>query len=144
MLLGITLLWGAVDKAHGQNQTAGPLNSDWKPLLQVELAPPRDMEKEPGPVSNFLDSLRGNDAALRLVVGQSRLLTTKAAIASEKGTSVIAVGDPSVVDFDVLPDPELRMIRLIGKRVGVTDLTYVGIDREPYSFEIHVVYDLVC
>lgn len=142
ILPAAALLCMAIGSVHGQDLRPAPRTADWRSLPEVELETRRDMDKEPGSVRGFLESLRGNDAAIRLVVGQSRLLTTKTAIASEQGTSVIAVGDPSIVDFDILPDPQLRMIRLVGRRVGVTDLTYVGIDREPYSFEIHVVYDL--
>jgi pilus assembly protein CpaC len=53
---------------------------------------------------------------------------------------VIAVGDPTVIDFEVLPNP--RMIRVLGKRAGVTDLFITTDDDEVYSFEIHVGYDL--
>jgi pilus assembly protein CpaC len=97
-------------------------------------------EDEKKPVAEFLDSLKGNDAALEVVVGQGRLLTTKEPIARERGTAVIAVGDPTVVDFEILPDP--RMIRLTGRRAGVTDLMIVTTSGQNYSFEIHVVYDL--
>jgi pilus assembly protein CpaC len=92
------------------------------------------------PTASFIDSLRGNDAAFEVVVGQGRLLTIKTDIASRKGTAVIAVGDPTVVEFEVLPNP--RMIRVIGRRAGVTDLSVTGADGQTYSFEVHVVYDL--
>ncbi len=92
------------------------------------------------PVAGFLDSVKGNDAAIEVIIGQGRLLTTKQPIAREDGIAVIAVGDPSVVDFEVLPDP--RMIRLLGTRVGVTDLMVLTSDGETYGFEVHVVYDL--
>jgi pilus assembly protein CpaC len=97
-------------------------------------------EDEKKPVAEFLDSLKGNDAALEVVVGQGRLLTTKEPIARERGTAVIAVGDPTVIDFEILPDP--RMIRLTGRRAGVTDLMIVTTSGQNYTFEIHVVYDL--
>ena len=44
---------------------------------------------------------------------------------------MVAVGDPTVIDFDVLPNP--RMIRVLGRRVGVTDLTIVTARREQPS-----------
>jgi len=34
------------------------------------------------------------------------------------------------------------MIRLIGRRVGVTDLSIVAADGQTYSYEVHVVFDL--
>lgn len=92
------------------------------------------------PVSGFVESLKGNDAIIKLVVGQARLLTTKAPIVRKGDVAVIAVGDPSVTDFEVLPDP--RMIRITGKRAGVTDLTFVTSDGQTYIFEVHVLYDL--
>jgi pilus assembly protein CpaC len=55
-------------------------------------------------------------------------------------TPSIAVGDPTVLDFDLMPNS--RMIRLLGKRVGITDLSIVTGSGQSYSFEIHVVYDV--
>ncbi len=100
----------------------------------------RRTEEESEPVASFIDSLRGNDAALEVVIGQGRLLTLKKDIAGTQGAGVIAVGDPTIVEFQVLPNP--RMIRLIGKRAGVTDLSITTADGQTYSFEVHVVYDL--
>lgn len=96
--------------------------------------------KENAPTASFVDSLKGNDSAFHVVIGQGRLLTTKGPIATEEGAAVIAVGDPSVMDFDVLPNP--RMIRITGRRAGVTDLSIATTDGEVYSFEVHVGYDL--
>src|SRR5437870_6999551 len=53
---------------------------------------------------------------------------------------MIAVGDPSMLDFEVLPNP--RMIRLTGLRAGVTDLSITTADSESYVCEVHVTYDL--
>jgi pilus assembly protein CpaC len=92
------------------------------------------------PLASFVESLRGNDAALEVIVGQSRLLTLKSDIAKEGGTAVIATSDPTIIEFQVLPNP--RMIRLTGKRAGTTDLSITTSDDQTYSFEIHVVYDL--
>lgn len=92
------------------------------------------------PVASFIDTLKGNDAALQVIMGQGRLLTTKADIVNKGGTAVIAVGDPTVLDFQVLPNP--RMIRIMGRRAGVTDLSITTADSQTYSFEVHVVYDL--
>lgn len=93
-----------------------------------------------GPVAAFIDTLDSSDIAIEVVLGQSRLITAKMDIASRTGTAVIAVGDPSVVDFEVLPNP--RVIRLVGKRAGVTDLSIITGDGQTYIFEVHVVYDL--
>ena len=97
-------------------------------------------ESENKPLSSFVDSIKGPDAEIKVVVGQSRILTTREAIAEKDGVAVIAVGDPTVVDFDIMPNP--RMIRIHGKRAGVTDLVITTDDHEIYSFEIHVGFDL--
>lgn len=92
------------------------------------------------PVASFVETLQHNDAALEVIVGQGRLMTLKADIVSQNGTAVVAVGDPSIVGFEILPNP--RMIRLIGKRPGVTDLSVITSNDQTYTFEVHVVYDL--
>jgi len=92
------------------------------------------------PTASFIDSLRGNDAAFEVVVGQGRLLTTKVDIIGREKSAVVAVGDPTVAEFEILPNP--RMLRIIGKRAGVTDLSITAADGQTYSFEIYVVYDL--
>jgi pilus assembly protein CpaC len=99
-----------------------------------------DTRRSDQPVASFMESLKGNDAAFHVVVGQGRLLTTKKPIAEEDGVGVIAVGDPTVIDFEVLPNP--RMIRIVGRRAGVTDLSITTADDEVYAFEVHVGYDL--
>jgi pilus assembly protein CpaC len=92
-------------------------------------------------VAQFLDSLQGNDAAIEVLVNRSKLLTTRKPLdQGGGGVPVIAISDPTIADFDILPDS--RMIRLIGHRVGVTDLMFVTADGQSYSFAIHVVYDL--
>ncbi len=97
--------------------------------------------RENEPVAAFLDTLKGNDAAIQIVVGQGRMLTTRGPIATDEGDALIAVGDPTILDFDVLPNP--RMLRLHGKRAGVTDLSITTSDNQVYNFEVHVGYDLV-
>lgn len=92
------------------------------------------------PVSSFVDTLQGTDAAFQLVVGQSRLFTTREPIAKDGKTASIALSDPSVLEFEVLPNP--RMVRLIGLRPGVTDLSFTTGEGKTYSFEVHVTYDL--
>src|SRR5260370_32567144 len=59
-----------------------------------------------------------------------------------KPPAVIAVGDPSVVDFNVIDPKDPRQIRLVGQRIGTTDLSIVTADNRIFAFEIHVVPDL--
>jgi pilus assembly protein CpaC len=92
------------------------------------------------PVASFIDTLSTADVAIEVILGQSRLMTVKSDIAGPEGTAVIAVGDPSVLSFEVMPNP--RVIRLTGKRAGITDLSITTSDGQTYIFEAQVVYDL--
>src|SRR5262245_46173155 len=77
--------------------------------------------KGPGSVAEFVDNVSKNDAMFEVIVGQGRILTTKTDFALPgKGRALVAVGDPTVVEFVVLNS---RQIRLVGQRVGVTDLS---------------------
>jgi Flp pilus assembly secretin CpaC len=93
------------------------------------------------PTAGLAGPLQGTDATIELVLGQGRLLTLKRPIFSNgPRDALIAVGDPSVVDFELLPNPQL--IRLMARRAGVTDLTITGADSKTFSFEVRVLYDL--
>jgi pilus assembly protein CpaC len=145
---GLAVAVLVISRASAQGPGAPPPRPP-VPLLEPRPAegPGPDMQwqlqrspDERQPMAAFVKSLQGSDAMLEVVLGQARLLTTKRPIANERGRAVIAVGNPSVVDFEVLPNP--RMIRLIGKRPGVTDLSIVTADDQAYSFEVHVTYDV--
>lgn len=117
-----------------------PANAGLPPFL---LTPP---EKPPRPatgagsVAAFVEGLTQNDAGFEVLVGQGRILTTKVdLVARDKQSALIAVGDPSVVDFTVISG---RQIRVEGRRIGVTDLSIVAPDNQVYNFEVRVVADL--
>lgn len=112
-----------------------PEGPDASQQWQVGRAPGND-----APVASFVDSIQNNDATIEVVVGQGRLLTTKTDISRGPSKAVIAVGNPSILEFKVLPNP--RMLRLIGKRAGVTEMSITTADGQMYGFEVHVVYDL--
>ena len=112
-----------------------PEGSDVSQQWQVGRAPENN-----APVASFIDTLQNNDASIEVIVGQGRLLTTKVDIAKGPSTAVIAIGDPSILDVQVLPNP--RMIRLLGKQAGVTEMSIMTADGQLYGFEVHVVYDL--
>jgi len=101
---------------------------NWEPL-----------QDKPG-VDSFIETLKANDAAIEVIVGQGRLLTLKHDLPKESGARFIAVGDPTVLDFEVLPNA--RTLRLTGRRPGVTDLSITTADDQTYAFEVHVGYDL--
>ncbi|MFN9914484.1 MAG: pilus assembly protein N-terminal domain-containing protein, partial [Pirellulaceae bacterium] len=64
----------------------------------------------------------------------------KKPISEGKAVGVVAVGDPNVADFEILPNP--RMLRLSGRRAGVTDLTIILADESVVTFQVLVKYDL--
>ena len=98
-----------------------------------------ELDPNSPPTAAFVEAMDGNDATIELVVNQGRLLTLKGDISTAEGTGVIAMADPTVFDFDLLKP---RILRLTGRRVGVTDLSIMTADGETYSFEVRVGYDL--
>ncbi|HVK08460.1 MAG TPA: pilus assembly protein N-terminal domain-containing protein, partial [Gemmataceae bacterium] len=94
----------------------------------------------PGSVGEFLTGVGHNDAAFEVLVGQGRILTTKVDLSVRgKPAALVAVGDPSVADFVVI---NARQIRVVGQRIGQTDLSITTPDGETYTFEVRVVTDL--
>lgn len=94
----------------------------------------------PEAITSFLDSLSVKDGVFEIVVGQGRILTTKEDIvAPKKGPAMIAVGSPNVIDF-VMVSP--RQLRIIGLRLGTTDLSITTSDNRTYTVEVRVVADL--
>jgi pilus assembly protein CpaC len=94
----------------------------------------------PASVAALVDGLTTNDAQFEVMVGQGRILTVKENLAVPgKTPALVAVGDPSVLDFAIV-NP--RQIRVVGKLMGVTELSITTGDDRTYSFEVHVVADL--
>ncbi len=91
----------------------------------------------------FVKKLSANDALFEVIIGQGRLLTLERDIVEpgqpDQPSPFIAVGDPSVVDFEIVGP---RQIRVTGQRIGTTDLSIVPAAGEPFSLEVHVVVDL--
>jgi pilus assembly protein CpaC len=104
-------------------------------LTPVPFAKPR----RPQEVDAFVEPLQGNDAKFTVLVNQARILTLKQDITGGPNKPLIAVGDPTILDFNVVSS---RQLRLIGKGVGVTDLAITTSRNETYTFEISVLADL--
>lgn len=121
-----------------------PLIGGFEPHLPtVSSKLPSAMQRSRA-ASSFIDSLSKSDAMFEIVMGQGRLLVLKNDLVQEDprkptGQATIAVGDPAVVDYEVL-DP--RHIRLLGKKIGVTDFVVTTVNQQTYSYEVHVVYNL--
>ena len=107
-------------------------------LPQLPLAPPRPA-RGPRSAETFVEPLHGNDELITLIVNQARILTLKQDITTGATQALIAVGDPTILDFIVVNS---RQIRIIGRGMGVTDLAITTAARETYNFEIRVVADL--
>ncbi|MEX2287164.1 MAG: pilus assembly protein N-terminal domain-containing protein, partial [Planctomycetaceae bacterium] len=91
-------------------------------------------------LKSFIDTLSATDAMFEVIVGQGRLITLREDIAApDKPEPIVATGDPTVVDFEIIG---ARHIRVTGRRIGATDLSIVTGDRNNYTFEIQVVADL--
>jgi pilus assembly protein CpaC len=113
-------------------QAGGMFDSLSSELPRIPLDQPRRS------VPSFVDSLKGNDATFEVVQGQGRILTVKGDLGVPGREPLIAVGDPSVIDFYIVNN---RKIRITGKRLGVTDLSISTASGEDYSFEVRVVAD---
>lgn len=108
-------------------------------LPKTPESPPRPAEG-PRSIAAFVDGLNRNDAVIEVLVGQGRILTTKAELAVRgQPTALVAVADPTVIDFAIINS---RQIRLTSRRMGVTDLTIITPDNQTYTFEVRVVADL--
>jgi pilus assembly protein CpaC len=113
--------------------------SEIAPILpKVPLAPPRPADG-PNSTGAFVENLHGNDATIEVLVSQARIFTLKQNITAGPTQALIAVGDPSVVDFTVVSP---RQLRLTGLRIGVTDLAITTAQNETYVFEVRVLADL--
>ncbi len=87
----------------------------------------------------FVEPLRGNDAAINLLVNQARILTLKKDITVGRAQPLIAAGDPTILDFVVINS---RQLRITGRGFGVTDLSITTAQDETFAFEVRVVADL--
>jgi pilus assembly protein CpaC len=96
--------------------------------------------KERPDASSFVEGLGESAGLIEVKVGQGRYLALKEDLAVlGQPAPFIAIGDPSVADFyQVGP----RQLRLIGKRLGTTDLSVTTGAGKTYDFELQVVADL--
>lgn len=86
---------------------------------------------------SFIESLSSHDATLEVTLGQGRLLTlTDDLSVAGRPSPLIATGDPTVIDFEVVGP---RHIRITGLRIGATDLSIVTGERKTFTMEVNVV-----
>jgi pilus assembly protein CpaC len=93
--------------------------------------------------SSLVQRLTESDAAFEVIVGQSRTMILERALEwQEDGDAPepsISISDPTVADVMLTGS---RQIRILGRKVGVTDLTISLGNGEIASFEVQVVLDL--
>lgn len=133
---------------QAQNDT-GPFSSPAVPVLEArpELSEleRRDLtarsEKDRQSIASLLENTSNTDGTIEVLVGRSRILTFKEPLAKAGGNvPVVAVGDPTVLEFDILSGSQ--MARILGSRVGFTDFSVITESGQAYNFEVRVVYDL--
>ncbi|WP_165069018.1 type II and III secretion system protein family protein [Paludisphaera rhizosphaerae] len=101
------------------------------------LPPPPSPSGLKGP---FVSGTAAPSATIEIKVGQGRFLTFDEDLAQpNKPSPFLAVGDPTVADFfQVGP----RQVRLLGKKLGISDLMVGTATGKTYEYELHVVPDL--
>jgi pilus assembly protein CpaC len=90
-------------------------------------------------VAAFVENVSSNDSVFEVLLGQGRILTLRENLTEGKTAPLVATGDPTVVDFVVI-NP--RQLRVIGQRVGITDLSVTTATGKTYNFEVRVVLNL--
>ena len=138
----LALLFGLDAPQRVQAQDfAKPGISGFPPLVPaVPESAPKPLQG-PGSVRAFVRDVSTTDGAFEVILGQGRLLTLKADLGVPGGHKpLLAIGDPTIAEF-LLVGP--RQIRVLGLRLGVTDLVITAPDGQTsYTFEVTVTADL--
>src|SRR5262245_49164105 len=89
--------------ARAEDLPQPPTISGFPPILRPAPQLPPRPATGPQSVGAFLDGITSNDAVFEVMVGQGRIMTFKENLAAAgKAPALIAVGDPSVLDFAVV------------------------------------------
>jgi pilus assembly protein CpaC len=128
--------------ATASGQVCPPISGLPSTVPPVPVKPP----PRPGEAIGLIEGLSTNDAVIEIIFGQSRLITLREPLRTPDGAvGSVAVSDPGVADFNILPPPPKqhpRQLRLIGQRIGVTDLVITLPDGKVHAYEVRVVADL--
>lgn len=111
------------------------------PELPPALVAPESRAVEGRAVENlgFFQSRDTHVGSVDVKLGQGRLLTLDDRLDAPGGRPTVAVGDPNVADFIIIGP---RHLRVVGRRLGVTDLALTTADGQTQSLELRVVADL--
>ena len=116
-------------------QQAPPAQGTQLPWLPTQA--PKSSEE----ISDLVGGLTTQDAGFELKLGEARFLYLRKDLAEAgKPNPVVAVADPRIVSFEILPNP--RLLRIWGLRPGTTQFSIVDGDGQTFSFRVLVVYDL--
>lgn len=140
----LLLVGGCLLQAAWSDPPPEPLIGGFEPHVPAVASKLAPVDQRSRAASSFIESLSKPDAMFEVVLGQGRLIVLKDELVQpdpkKKGEqAVIAVANPEIADFEMLGP---RHIRLIGRRVGVTDLAVTSFDQTTYTYQVHVVYDL--
>lgn len=135
-ILGCIVATAQLQTVHGQAAPKAFAGAKApKPVTQVPVREPRSADD----VKKFLRDLSTHDATFKVFVGQGRLLTLQQDIAEKgKPSPLIAVGDPRILDFQVVG---ARHLRIIGRQIGMTEMSVVTSNGTDFSLEVQVVAD---
>jgi pilus assembly protein CpaC len=124
------MLWSS---AFGQQPP--PVGGTQLPWLPTQA--PKSAEE----ISDLIGGLTTQDAGFELKLGEARFLYLRKDLAEAgKPNPVVAVADPRIVAFEILPNP--RLLRIWGLRPGTTQFSIVDGDGQTFSFRVVVLYDL--
>lgn len=146
MILAATLLLASSVLAATAQEAAPPMIPlPPPPQVEAEL----DAEADPGglaipaiPDGSTAPVLSGASpsSVIEIKVGQGRFLTFPEDLAQPgKPAPFLAVGDPMVADFFQIGP---RQIRLMGKRLGITDLMITAASGRTFEYELRIIPDL--
>jgi pilus assembly protein CpaC len=141
----LTLLCGLAGAARAQGPAPGPAQpppADPRLPSALDANPIKGVRfvAEGVTPNQFFDSPETKVATLEVKLGQGRIVVLKESLTAPGGAQpVLALGDPSIADFVLLAP---RQLRVVGRRLGTTDLSVTSSDGKTHSIDIHVVADL--
>ncbi|MFM7058066.1 MAG: type II and III secretion system protein family protein [Planctomycetota bacterium] len=124
------------------------LRADEEPESEDQSAPelPSKLESRSlrlKQATSLVQKLTSSDAAFEVIVGQSRTMILEQPLELQEDGDhpdpAIAISDPSIADVMLTGN---RQIRILGRRVGVTDLTISTGRGDMVTFQVQVVLDL--